>query len=157
MWIPRQTDLAMGSPHHAGYPTQLYCSGQHVLRPRSTLFSCNASKGGTPREHFKGGATGNTRPARSKGGAARRAHDKNSKQELELLPRCARSYALVCDRRTDEAILKQLTSRRYPVEMINAVLNEETGELMEYRHIMKNPKYRQLYATSYSKDLGRLA
>ena len=41
--------------------------------------------------------------------------------------------------------------------MINAVLNEETGELMEYRHIMKNPKYRQLYATSYSKELGCLA
>ena len=36
---------------------------------------------------------------------------------------------------------KQLTSRRFPVEMINAILNEETGELMEYRHIMKNPKY----------------
>ena len=40
--------------------------------------------------------------------------------------------------------------------MINAVLNEETGELMEYRHIMQNPKYRQLYATFYSKELGSL-
>ena len=28
---------------------------------------------------------------------------------------------------------------------------------MEYRHIVKNPKYFQLYATSYSKELGRLA
>ena len=28
---------------------------------------------------------------------------------------------------------------------------------MEYRHIMKNPKYCQLYATSYSKELGSLA
>ena len=41
--------------------------------------------------------------------------------------------------------------------MINAVINEETGELMEYRHIMKNTKYRQLYTKSYSKELGRLA
>ena len=41
--------------------------------------------------------------------------------------------------------------------MINTVLNEETGELMEYRHIMKIPKYRQLYATSYRKELGCLA
>ena len=40
--------------------------------------------------------------------------------------------------------------------MINAVLNEETGELMEYRHIMKNRKYCQLYATSYIKELERL-
>ena len=52
---------------------------------------------------------------------------------------------------------KQLSIRHFPIEMINAVLNEETGELMEYRHIMKNPKYRQLYETSYSKELGRLA
>ena len=52
---------------------------------------------------------------------------------------------------------KQLASLLFPVEMINAVLNEETCELMEYRHIMKNPKYRQIYATSYSKELGRLA
>ena len=52
---------------------------------------------------------------------------------------------------------KHLASRRFPVEMINTVLNEETGELMEYHHIMKNPKYRQLWATSYSKELGRLA
>ena len=41
--------------------------------------------------------------------------------------------------------------------MINIVLNEETGELMEYRHIVKNPKYRQLYVISYSKELGGLA
>ena len=52
---------------------------------------------------------------------------------------------------------KQLYSRRFLIEMINAILNEETGELMEYRHIMKNPKYRQLYVTSYCKVLRRLA
>ena len=52
---------------------------------------------------------------------------------------------------------KQLASRRFPVKMINTVLNEETGKLMKYHHIMKNTKYRQLYATSYSKNLGRLA
>ena len=52
---------------------------------------------------------------------------------------------------------KQLASRRLPIEMINAVLNAENGKLMEYRHIMKNPKYHQLYTTSYIKELGRLA
>jgi len=41
--------------------------------------------------------------------------------------------------------------------MLNAVLDEDTGELMEYRAVMKNPKYRPLYAKSYSKELGRLA
>ena len=51
---------------------------------------------------------------------------------------------------------KQLSSCRFPIEMIITVLNEETGELMKYRHITKNPRYCQLYATSYSKELGRL-
>ena len=52
---------------------------------------------------------------------------------------------------------RQLYSRCFPIEMINAVLNEETGKLMDYRHIMKSPKYCQLYATSYIKELRRLA
>ena len=51
---------------------------------------------------------------------------------------------------------RQLSSRRFPIEMINAVLNEETCKLMEYNHIIKNPKYCQLYATSCSKELRRL-
>ena len=52
---------------------------------------------------------------------------------------------------------KQLSRRLLLIEMINAFLNEETGKLMEYHHIMKHPKYFQLYATSYRKELGRLA
>ena len=38
-----------------------------------------------------------------------------------------------------------LASRHLPIKMINAVLDEDTGELMECRHLMKSPKYRQLY------------
>ena len=52
---------------------------------------------------------------------------------------------------------KILATYCFFIEMINEVLNEETGELMEYRHIMKNPKYRELYYNYYSKELGRLA
>ena len=52
---------------------------------------------------------------------------------------------------------QNLASRSFPMEMINAVLDEDTGELMEYRHLMKSPKYRQLYGKSYAKELGRLA
>ena len=43
------------------------------------------------------------------------------------------------------------------MEMINAVLDKDMGELIEYRHLMKNPKYCQLYGKSYAKELGRLA
>ena len=53
--------------------------------------------------------------------------------------------------------LRALLNRRFPLEMLNAVLNEETGEIMEYQQIMKSPKYRNLYKKSYSKELGRLA
>ena len=41
--------------------------------------------------------------------------------------------------------------------MLNAVLDNDNGELMEYRHLMKNPKYRILYGNSYAKEIGRLA
>ena len=56
---------------------------------------------------------------------------------------------------------KALSQRRFPIAMINtvinAVLDEDTGELMEYCRLMKNPKYRPLYRNSYAKGLGRLA
>ena len=41
--------------------------------------------------------------------------------------------------------------------MINTVLNQETGEMMEYRQVMKKPKYRELYEKAYAKEIGRLA
>ena len=40
--------------------------------------------------------------------------------------------------------------------MLNAVLGEDTGELMEMRHLMKNPKYRELWGKFYVNELGRL-
>ena len=43
------------------------------------------------------------------------------------------------------------------MEILNAVLDEDTGKLMEYRHLMKIPNYCQLYGTSYRKQLGRIA
>ena len=32
-----------------------------------------------------------------------------------------------------------------PKEVLTAVLNKKTGELMEYRHLIGNPKYRELW------------
>ena len=51
---------------------------------------------------------------------------------------------------------KHLASRRFPSDMLNAVLDNNTRELMEYRHLMKNSKYRNLYGNSYDKEIGRL-
>ena len=36
---------------------------------------------------------------------------------------------------------RKLAGHKFPIKMINAVLNKETGELMEYRQVMKNEKY----------------
>ena len=40
--------------------------------------------------------------------------------------------------------------------MANAVLDSETGELLEYRGIMKSPKYKEAWNTSSSNKFGRL-
>eukprot|EP00804_Cyclotella_cryptica_P001906 CCRYP_007349-RB/>CCRYP_007349-RB protein AED:0.31 eAED:0.31 QI:0/-1/0/1/-1/1/1/0/639 len=50
----------------------------------------------------------------------------------------------------------QATQWRYPPDMLHAVLNDETGELMEYRHLIANPKYRDTWQNAYGKELGRL-
>ena len=52
---------------------------------------------------------------------------------------------------------RKLAQLKYPQEMINVVLNQETGEMMEYRQVMKTPKYRALYEKAYAKEIGRLA
>ena len=46
---------------------------------------------------------------------------------------------------------------KFPRQMLNAVLNEDTGELMEYRHLIGNPKYREIWGRSFGNELGRLA
>jgi hypothetical protein len=43
------------------------------------------------------------------------------------------------------------------MEMLNAVLNMTTGKLMEMRHLLVNPKYKDLWGKSYTKELGQLA
>ena len=52
---------------------------------------------------------------------------------------------------------RKLAGQKFPIEMINTVLNKETGEVIEYQQVRKNPKYCRLYETAYSKELGRLA
>ena len=52
---------------------------------------------------------------------------------------------------------KHLSSCRFPSNTINAVLDNEDGEQMGYRHLMKKPKYRNLYGKSYAKEIGWLA
>ena len=55
----------------------------------------------------------------------------------------------------------RLSSRKFPLKLLcefaGAVMDNETGELMEYRHLMKNPKYREVWGKSSGNEIGRLA
>ena len=46
---------------------------------------------------------------------------------------------------------EKLAQQNFMREMISAVLDEDTGELMEYRRLTKNPRYRPLYRNYYDK------
>ena len=45
----------------------------------------------------------------------------------------------------------------FPVEILNAVLDKDTGELLEMRHLLVNPKNKDVWGKSYTTDLGGLA
>ena len=47
-----------------------------------------------------------------------------------------------------------LASQKFSQEVVAAVLNKETGELIEYRHLVGNPKYRELWQYSYRNEVG---
>ena len=45
---------------------------------------------------------------------------------------------------------RTLASIKSPRHMLNAVLNKDTGELMEYIHLIRDPKYREIWGQSYN-------
>jgi hypothetical protein len=55
----------------------------------------------------------------------------------------------------------QAASRTYPLQFLCnfafAVLNDDTNDLLEYRHLMKHPKYKDTWTASFSKEIRRLA
>jgi hypothetical protein len=47
--------------------------------------------------------------------------------------------------------------RSFPVRILNAVLDKDTGELLEMRHLLAHPKYKDVWGKSYTTELGHLA
>ena len=51
-------------------------------------------------------------------------------------------------------------SRKFPkqffTKMAAAVLDGDTGKLLEYRHLMKNPKYKEIGGNSFGNEIGLL-
>jgi hypothetical protein len=56
---------------------------------------------------------------------------------------------------------RQAASRKYPLQFLwdlaYAVLDDETGGLLEYRHLMKHPKYKDVWIKSFRTKIRRLA
>eukprot|EP00804_Cyclotella_cryptica_P000163 CCRYP_017463-RA/>CCRYP_017463-RA protein AED:0.42 eAED:0.49 QI:0/-1/0/1/-1/0/1/0/288 len=48
-------------------------------------------------------------------------------------------------------------TRQFPRDALSAILDTDTGELLEYRYLIKNPKYCTIWKNAYGKELGRLA
>ena len=55
---------------------------------------------------------------------------------------------------------RNTASRKFPKKMFNkiaaAFLDGDTGELREYRHLMKNAKYKKIWGRSFGNEVGRL-
>ncbi len=56
---------------------------------------------------------------------------------------------------------QQAASRKYPLQFLcdlaYTVLDDETGDLLEYRHLMKHPKYKDVWTKSFGTEIRRLA
>ena len=52
---------------------------------------------------------------------------------------------------------RMAASRKYPMQFLcdyaNAVIDNEIGEIMEYRHLLKDPKHRERWQRSFSKEI----
>ncbi len=56
---------------------------------------------------------------------------------------------------------QQSASKKYPLQLLcnlaYAVLDDETGDLREYHHLMKHPKYKDVWTKSFGTEIRRLA
>ena len=55
----------------------------------------------------------------------------------------------------------QAAARKFPLQFLcnfaYAVLDDDTGDLLEYHHLIKHPKYRDTWSQSFGKEVRRLA
>ncbi len=71
----------------------------------------------------------------------------------EALLACINIYGNI----TGNFITPRSTARQqFPTDMLQAVLDKSTGQLMEMHHLLINPKYKELRGKLYTKELARL-
>ena len=44
-------------------------------------------------------------------------------------------------------------TKRFITDWANAVIDKETGELMEYKHLLKDPRHRERWQKSFGKEI----
>ena len=54
-------------------------------------------------------------------------------------------------------LASQKLSSKLLCEIAGAVLDDETGEMMEYRHLRISPRYRDMWGKLFGNEIGRLA
>jgi hypothetical protein len=47
--------------------------------------------------------------------------------------------------------------QQYPTNVLHAVLDKTVGHLLEMQHLLTNPKYKELWGKSYTKEIGCFA
>jgi hypothetical protein len=72
----------------------------------------------------------------------------------EAILACISTYSNITNLRLMAA---NAARQKFPVEMLNTVFDMDTGELMEMRHLLVNPKYKEVWAKLYTTELGQLA
>ena len=57
--------------------------------------------------------------------------------------------------------LQKAANRKYPLKLFcglaGAVLDEETGDLLEYRHLVKHPNHKKVWGGAFGKEVVCLA
>ena len=51
----------------------------------------------------------------------------------------------------------QMKELAFEENFAGVVIDEDTGEALEYRHLIKHPKYKDVWETSLANEFGRLA
>ena len=87
------------------------------------------------------------------------AHNTRSRKEL---PRSITQETVLSamEMSNTNVTARNLAARKFPMQLLcelaGAVM-DANGELLQYRHLIKRPEYREVWGKAYGKELGRLA
>ena len=93
---------------------------------------------------------------------AENTRSKTRRQETIL--RMSDKVMMSCIQMTKQAAIspKAAASRKHPMQLLckllaGAVLDQDTGDLLEYRHLLKHPKLKETWDGGHAKKVRRLA